>query len=285
MKIISPPEKIPFFWVDAFTDKPFRGNPAAVCLLEKPLNSEIMQAIASELGLSETAFVYPIQRKPIKNSSNFSLKWFTPKAEVKLCGHATLAAATVLFRELHVSAEQIIFETLSGELVAENLKEDILLDFPAESLRPFVVQSTLLDAIGIMHVEDVKFSNRLGMVLMRLSSAGEVYHLHPNFEMMRKHLDKAVSMGVIVTAKGDNHYDFVSRFFAPQLGIDEDPVTGSSHSVLAPYWSKILKKTTMSAYQASARGGKLQVTIDKRDRVRMLGQGFILVTGEMRLIE
>jgi PhzF family phenazine biosynthesis protein len=272
-----------FFWVDAFTHQPFRGNAAAVCILDAPVNTQIMQSIATEIGLSETAFVYGLNGTSIKKGKRFSLKWFTPKVEVELCGHATLASASVLFNEIEVAASELIFKTRSGELKAKKLDQSISLDFPAETFKPALVKQKLLDAIGISKIEDSQFSKRLGMLLIKLPSENDVRRLQPDFEGMNRELNKEVTMGVIVTSRGNQQYDFVSRFFAPKLGLNEDPVTGSSHSVLTPYWSRILGKTAMSAFQASRRGGELRVRLKPENRVEIAGETFILFSGKLRL--
>ncbi len=275
--------KTPLYWVDAFTDEPFRGNAAAVCILKKPLNAQVMQSIAAEMGISETAFIHSTEEKPLKESKNFSLRWFTPKVEVKLCGHATLAAAAVLFHEINVSATEVTFETKSGKLAAKNVADGICLDFPVETFKPVSAEPELLDATGITEAKDLQYSERLGMLLINLASEEELRNLQPDFERLKNAKTKENVNGIIITSKGKPPYDFVSRFFAPQLGINEDPVTGSAHSVLTPYWSKILAKTEMSAYQASARGGKLKVRLRPDNRVDIVGNTFTLMRGELHL--
>lgn len=275
--------KTPLYWVDAFTDEPFKGNAAAVCILEKPLTAKVMQFIASELCPSETAFVFSLEEKPLKESQIFSLRWFTPKVEIKLCGHATLAAASILFHELNVPANRIFFETKSGKLAAEKVAEDICLDFPVEACTSVNVEPEILDAIGIAEVKDAQYSERLGLLLVNMASEETLRTLQPDFEKLKAVKTKEKINGVIVTSKAKSPYDFVSRFFAPQLGINEDPVTGSAHSILTPYWSKILAKTEMSAYQASARGGKLAVRLRPDNRVNIIGQTYLVMRGELNL--
>jgi PhzF family phenazine biosynthesis protein len=275
--------KTPLYWVDAFTDEPFRGNAAAVCILKKPLNAQVMQSIAAEMGTSETAFIHSTEEKPLKESKNFSLRWFTPKVEVKLCGHATLAAAAVLFHEINVSVTEVTFETKSGKLAAKKVADGICLDFPVETFKPVSAEPELLDATGITEAKDPQYSERLGMLLINLASEEELRNLQPDFERLKNTKTKKNVNGIIITSKGKPPYDFISRFFAPQLGINEDPVTGSAHSVLTPYWSKILAKTEMSAYQASARGGKLKVRLRPDNRVDIIGNTFTLMRGELHL--
>ncbi|MFB3888073.1 MAG: PhzF family phenazine biosynthesis protein [Candidatus Bathyarchaeia archaeon] len=272
-----------FYWVDAFTDEPFHGNPATVCILTQPLSPTVMQSLAAEIGLSETAFVHSTEGKTPQESAKFSLRWFTPKVEVKLCGHATLASAAVLFQEVGVSAKEVSFETKSGRLSARQDEHGVSLDFPAETLKPAKADTAVLNALGIDAVEAVQFSERLGMLLLRVSGEDVVRRLQPDFDRLKATQNKETSMGVIVTARGNGPFDFVSRFFGPQLGINEDPVTGSSHSVLTPYWSRILAKREMLAYQASARGGKLRVRLRSDNRVDLVGEAFILIRGALRL--
>ena len=273
----------PFYWVDAFTDEPFSGNPAGVCAVDIELKPKIMQSIAAEIGLSETAFIQSLDRKDLTATERVSLRWFTPKAEVKLCGHATLASAAALFYEIRVQAHEVTFETLSGQLKAKKLTDGIDLDFPAETFHPATPKPELLKALGLDKVEDSQYSERLGMLLLRISSDEKLRALQPNFEHMKTHDQGRIGMGVIVTAHGKPPFDFVSRFFAPQLGIDEDPVTGSSHTVLTPYWSKIIGKTELTAYQASHRGGKLKVRLTSNGRVSIIGKAYILIKGRLHL--
>lgn len=282
MKSKNSQSTFPFYWADAFTDKPFKGNPAAVCIPKEPLPVQTMQSIAAELGLSETAFVWSTEKKPLKESKIFSLRWFTPKTEVKLCGHATLASAAVLFNEIKVATDQLVFETKSGKLSAKKLDEGVCLDFPVETYKPVTAEQDLLDALGIREIKDVQFSERLGMLLINVASEMALRNLQPDFECM-KQVQAKVGMGVIVTSRGKPPYDFVSRFFAPQLGINEDPVTGSAHCVLTPYWSKLLNKTEMTAFQASNRGGKLNVKLTKNNRVNLIGSTYVLIKGNMCL--
>jgi len=281
MKRHSRKNKIPIYQVDAFTDKPFRGNPAAVCLLQQQYEDSILQSIAAEMNLSETAFVYSLDKKPVKESRTFSLRWFTPEVEVSLCGHATLATAAVLFYDVSISTSKLTFETKSGKLTAHKDKDGILLNFPINEPVPINPHSDLLKAIGVANFKYAGYAKRAKKLLLHLPSEEEVKILKPNFELMKSITTKEDIMGVIVTSKGNPPYDFVSRFFAPWVGINEDPVTGAAHTVLAPYWSKILGKREMSAYQASPRGGKLIVRLDSNNRVNLIGSAVIVLKGEL----
>lgn len=272
---------IPVYHIDAFTDKIFKGNPAAVCLLNKKYPDRILQGIASEMNLSETAFVLPLEKKPIKQLDTFSLRWFTPKVEVPLCGHATLSAAAILFYDKKIITDKINFKTLSGNLTCKKLKESILLDFPAAKTEPLKPSLQLLKTIGITKYKNIVYSDERKTLLVHLDDASSVKVLLPNFELMKQIKVRKYICGVIVTSKGNKPYDFISRFFAPLLGVNEDPVTGSAHTILAPYWSKILGKQEMSAYQASVRGGALIVRTAPNNRVYLIGKAIIVAKGEL----
>lgn len=275
--------KIPIYQVDAFTEERFKGNPAAVCLLNKQYDDSILQNIAAEMNLSETAFLLPIEQKPLKESNIFSLRWFTPKVEVPLCGHATLASAAVLFYDIGISKNEIHFETKSGKLIAKREENGILLDFPCDEPEPIDSPFGLLEAMGIKEYKNSVFSRNAKKLLVHLSNEQFVKNLRPDFEEMMRVKTKEGIIGVIVTSPSSPPYDFISRFFGPWVGVDEDPVTGSAHTVLTPYWSKILGKKEMLAYQASARGGKLIVRLDSNNRVNIIGNAVIVLKGELYL--
>ena len=257
--------------VDAFTATPFQGNPAAVCVLTAPRDSQWMQYVAREMNLSETAFLIPRDR-------GFELRWFTPTTEVLLCGHATLASAHVLWTEGYLAPEQAAeFHTKSGILTARKLGNWIELDFPAT---PSVIDVTmpvgLEEALGTS-VQTVA-RNSLGL-LVEVGNQAIVEHLHPNFSQL---VDLGIAK-IVVTSQADaeTDYDFVSRFFAPGIGIHEDPVTGAAHCCLAPYWFDYLQKTQMLGYQASERGGMVKVVYDGGDRVSLSGQAITMMRGEL----
>jgi PhzF family phenazine biosynthesis protein len=271
------------YQVDAFTKMPFKGNPAAVCILQSKYEDSVLQSIASEMNLSETAFPYPLENKPLKETRAFSLRWFTPTVEVPLCGHATLATAAVLFYDIGTSAEGLIFKTKSGELSAKKDANGICLNFPSDEPRKIDAPKYLINAVGIADFKNVAYSEKTKTLLIHLFSEEEVKNLRPNYELMKTAKAKEEITGIIVTAKGKGPYDFVSRFFAPWLGINEDPVTGAAHTVLAPYWSKILKKREMSAFQASERGGELTVRLRSNGRVDLVGNAVIVLKGELYL--
>ncbi|MBD2292474.1 PhzF family phenazine biosynthesis protein [Anabaena sphaerica FACHB-251] len=254
--------------VDAFTNTPFKGNPAAVCVLATPQPDDWMQKVAQEMNLSETAFL-------IKKNGGFNLRWFTPTVEVPLCGHATLASAHVLWSEGHLSLNQEAhFHTKSGLLIAKLKGGWVELDFPVNHSKSIEPPSELNEVLGIAYKS--VYLNSLGY-LVEVESAELVRQMQPNFQQM-KNLPIA---NVIVTSIGDSEYDFVSRFFAPGLGIDEDPVTGAAHCCLAPFWRERLKKDEFLAYQASSRGGVVKVNYPGENRVFLAGQAITVMRGEL----
>ena len=259
--------RIKCWQVDAFADRAFAGNPAAVCWLEEAADPEWMQAVAAEMNLSETAFARRL-------NEGYELRWFTPVVEVDLCGHATLATAHALWSAGVVSDETLRFHTRSGVLSCVRANGWIELDFPATPAAASSPAMALLDGLGVepKFVGDSKF-----YTLVEVESADVVRSLKPDFGK----LGQAPTLGVIVTARSDDpRYDFISRFFAPALGVNEDPVCGSAHCVLAPYWAEKLGKTQLSAYQASARGGVLRLKFGG-DRVTLGGQAVTVWQGEL----
>ena len=252
--------------VDAFTDKPFSGNPAAVCVMEDPASERWMQRVAHEMNLSETAFLYPVD-------GSYSLRWFTPAVEVDLCGHATLASAHVLWEEGYVEeGAGIRFETKSGALRAERRGSWIELDFPARHVEATANPPGLAEALG---VEPVFIGKSIFDYLVEVATEEEVRVVEPDFRLLKMHKVR----GVMVTARADGpDYHFVSRFFAPGAGIPEDPVTGSAHCMLVPYWSERLGKKNLHAFQLSNRGGELFCT-DKGDRVSIGGRAATYLSG------
>ncbi len=257
--------------VDAFTSEPFKGNPAAVCLLDGPRDGGWMQKVAREMNLPETAFLIPA-------GDGFRLRWFAPRAEVDLCGHATLASAHVLWEEGILGPGEVArFETKSGPLSAEKKGDLIEMDFPAEPERAVECSPPMLEAaLGARpgYVGENRFD-----LLVELDSEETLRHLRPKFNLMKK----LPVRGVIVTCASDSpEYDFVSRFFAPALGVDEDPVTGSAHCCLGPHWARKLGKKDLVGYQASERGGIVRVRVgEDGDRVRLGGEAVTVLKGEL----
>jgi len=254
--------------VDAFTDKPFAGNPAAVCILPGPKDDRWMQDLAREMNLSETAFLH-------RENDGYRLRWFTPAVEVALCGHATLASAHVLWQDGHLAeGAQARFHTQSGLLTAERRGDWIELDFPATPAAPAQPPAGLAKALGV--VPQTVGRSRFDY-LVEVETEDVVRRLAPDFGT----LARAETRGVIVTSRASTPgFDFVSRFFAPRAGVNEDPVTGSAHCTLTPFWSQRLGKKEMVAYQASQRGGVVRVRLHG-DRVVLGGQAVTVLRGEL----
>jgi len=256
------------YQIDAFTDRPFAGNPAAVCVLAEAREASWMQHVASEMNLSETAFV-------VRRDDGFDLRWFTPAAEVDLCGHATLASAHLLWEiDLLKPGQEAVFFTKSGRLTARQHGGRIVMDFPAEPDAETAPPDGLTAALGVAP----RYVGRNRMdVLALLESDEAVRTLHPDMNLLAR-ID---TRGVIVTAPSDDEgYDFVSRFFAPRYGIAEDPVTGSAHCCLGPFWHRQWGKATLVGYQASARGGVVHVEV-AGDRVLLGGHAVTVMRGAL----
>jgi PhzF family phenazine biosynthesis protein len=263
--------KLNIYQVDAFTDQPFRGNPAAVCILPDKgngLDEAWMASVAAEMNLSETAFLRQVQ-------DGYHLRWFTPAVEVDLCGHATLASAHILYETGLVEKKQEArFQTKSGTLTARKVRDEIELNFPATPPEAIADIQGLAEALGVQAVDlgQSRFD-----YLVRVGSEAEVRGAKPDFVK----LHKLGVRGVMLTSQSESReFDFISRFFAPGAGIDEDPVTGSAHCCLGPYWGDILGKDQMVAYQASARGGVVRVRVDG-ERVFLGGKAVTVMVGEL----
>lgn len=261
---------LPFLQVDAFTSRRFHGNPAGVAPLDDWLDDDTLQAIAAEHNLSETAFIVASGNGASRSVANYEIRWFTPTVEVDLCGHATLAAAHALWEYAGVRAKAITFESRSGTLHATREAGLITLDFPAQPVEPCPrAARALAKALGREPAEVLRGKNYVAV----FESKRDVHELRPDFRALAE-LD---AMGVIVTAPAVGH-DFVSRYFAPAAGIDEDPVTGSAHCTLAPYWAERLGRSRLTAHQVSARGGELLCEV-VGDRVRLSGRAVTYLIG------
>ncbi|XP_077480739.1 phenazine biosynthesis-like domain-containing protein [Stigmatopora argus] len=286
--------EIPMFVVDAFTNLPFNGNPAAVCLLKQELSDEVYQNIAAEMNLSETVFITTINPwEDFTKDSRFHLRWFTPTTEVNLCGHATLASAAVLFKHQKNVNSAVVFETRSGDLTVVPRGEFLVMDFP---LNPPTKQSpddfkTLIKAaVGKHSVQDVYYSSTTKKLLLRLSDScyrSVLTSLQVNPEALLNSEKSGQVKGLIITVKGSpdhqSGYDFYSRYFAPWNGIPEDPVTGSAHTVLGSYWSEELGKKKMKAFQCSRRGGELELEVREDGRINIAGKSVTVLQGTMTL--
>ena len=256
--------ELTLYQIDAFTDRVFKGNPAAVCPLNDWLTDTDLQAIAEENNLSETAFYVPAE-------AGFHLRWFTPKAEVDLCGHATLATAFVIFNYSDYADETVKFETRSGELTVTKSDDLLVMDFPSQPGKPCTTPPLLVEGLGKTPIEVLSSEDYMAV----FENEEVLTALKPNFDTLSK-LDLR---GVMVTAKGKN-VDFVSRFFAPRYGINEDPVTGSAHCALTPYWSGKLNKTKLSARQVSKRTGYIECEL-KGNRVFLSGRAVKYMEGKI----
>ncbi len=258
--------KIPYYHIDAFTRLPFAGNPAGVCPLEDWLPDETLQKIAAENNLSETAFFAPA-------GDHYKLRWFTPAIEVDLCGHATLASGYVLTQYLGYAKPVIRFETRSGDIFVERQGDILTLDFPSRPGERQETPAALLDGLGREPLEVYRARDYLAV----FANQADILDIKPDQEQLAR-LD---CLGIIVTAPGEK-VDFVSRFFAPRAGIAEDPVTGSSHSTLIPYWARRLNKTQLTAQQRSARGGELFCEL-AGERVKIGGHAATYMRGEIEV--
>ncbi|MHB8771757.1 MAG: PhzF family phenazine biosynthesis protein [Syntrophales bacterium] len=256
--------KIPLYQVDAFTAKIFSGNPAAVCMLDSWIDDQRLQSIAMENNLSETAFL-------VRNGEGFDLRWFTPTTEVALCGHATLASAFVLFTCWNWPAKEIRFQTRkSGQLIVSRRNDLWEMDFPARPPQGRTAPAGIAEALGVSPVAVLGSAED---ILVVLDSEKTVQEVKPDFRA----LEQVECRGTIITARGSRS-DFVSRFFAPRVGVPEDPVTGSSHCVLIPYWAGVLHKKEMHALQLSKRGGEL-FCVDAGERVKISGRAILYLEG------
>lgn len=254
--------------VDAFTDTVFKGNPAAVCILDNQISDELMLNIAKENNLSETAFA-------IKDNSSYHLRWFTPKAEIDFCGHATLGTSYVIANFIEPECKNITFHTLSGNITVKVSDGLFTMDFPMYKLNPIAVTDKMTEAFGVRPVEAYLDRD----LLLVLGSEDEVINLCPNQEIM-KELD---GLCIAVTAKGQK-YDCVSRVFAPELNVPEDPVTGSTHCMIVPYWAEKLNKTAITAFQASERTGIMYAKL-QNDRVKISGSAVLFAVSEIQTLE
>ena len=264
----GPAVRVPIYQVDAFTNRRFAGNPAAVMVLKEFAQDAALQAVAAENNLAETAFL-------VADGSDYRLRWFTPAVEVPLCGHATLASAAVILELLEPQRTQVVFHTASGPLTVRREQGLYVMDFPVRRSERAAVSEALVKALGVRPLE--VWVNPYNYVVL-LADAGVLRALSPDMDAIAR-LDRA---GVIVTAPGDEGYDIVSRYFAPAKGIPEDPVTGSAHCALAPFWAPRLNKEAIWAYQASPRGGQLTCRL-KGDRVQLEGSCVHYMRGEAHI--
>ncbi|MDP1930701.1 MAG: PhzF family phenazine biosynthesis protein [Gammaproteobacteria bacterium] len=272
MSVLPNSSEVPAYIVDAFTGELFRGNPAAVVVLTHPASELWMQQVAAEFNLAETAFLVP------EASGRWQLRWFTPTTEVPLCGHATLASAHVLWNELGHRQEALIFTTRSGELTAARRNGTIALDFPAASVSVSSLEKTVIEALGVSPVEIAVTAQDL---LIEVDSVREVRLYQPDMQVIEALPWRALMLTARNNGGADAHVDFVSRFFAPSIGIPEDPVTGAMHCALVPYWAERLGKTHMIAEQCSTRGGLLHLE-NAAPRVVLAGEATTFLRGVLQ---
>lgn len=259
------------FQVDAFTHQPFRGNPAGVCVTKAWLSDDLMQKIASELNLSETAFAVP-------EGEHYRLRWFTPRTEVALCGHATLATARVLFES--TSQTELRFLTQSGELRVTRKGSELTMGLPLDTPEAAPQPIGLQEALGAQTISECRLGRSTRKLLVRLDNPAELAPLKPNFSLLAELERRLELRGFIATCEGAGEAHFLSRFFGPGVGVNEDPVTGAAHTLLAPYWSRKLGLRRMRAYQASPRGGWLDVELFD-DRVELTGSAVVVLESRL----
>ncbi|MBX2844044.1 MAG: PhzF family phenazine biosynthesis protein [Flammeovirgaceae bacterium] len=275
--------KIKTYQIDAFTNQPFKGNPAGVCILEEPMEENLMQFIAAEMNLSETAFFYPILNDSAYPQDFYNLRFFTPTVEIPLCGHATLATSKLLFHLNKVESGEIKFKTQKGILTIGEAEGKIEMDFPQDELIDCTPSEELLKVLGLKKVADSKFGVNTNFLLLRVDEVDSVKKLKPDYSQLLN-ISAGIDLeAVIVTALGDDPFDFSSRVFGPWVGIDEDPVTGSAHTVLGPYYAELLGKKSLNALQCSERTGELGLLISENNRIKISGEAVIVLEGYLNL--
>lgn len=283
--------KIPIFQVDAFTNESFKGNYAGVCPLSDILTDNQMQAIAAEMNLPETAFITQRDSENFQFGQNFNLRWFTPKNEIKMCGHATLASGHILFSHYKNIHHVIYFHTLSGILSVIQDNQKLSMDFPQNSPTEVNYSQLLSEIFGISSkmVINVSFDAMLGYLLVEIKNSDDLPIIKPDFNKMMELKEPEGITGIILTAEAGGKsqiypkYDFISRFFTPWYGINEDPVTGSSHTVLGPFWKTKLNKAQLKAFQCSQRGGSLELEVLDNDRIKINGYAVTVMEGTLYL--
>ncbi|WP_422359524.1 PhzF family phenazine biosynthesis protein [Reichenbachiella sp.] len=269
--------KIKAFTVDSFTDKPFQGNPAGVCLLDTAISEDLMQSIAKEFNLSETAFVL----KNDHQNNHYSIRYFTPTVEIDFCGHATLAASKVLMSE--EKHDYVNFTTHKAlKLSATKEEESVLMNFPLFDTKAYKVNQRLLDAFGITNPMAIQFAEALDMLVIEVENKEALLAIKPDYQEALESSDQVKEL-VVTTKSEDNDFDFYSRCFCPWIGINEDPVTGASHSVLAKYWSEKLNRKELSAYQLSERGGYLDLKITDPSTLEVRSNACIVFKGSLAI--
>lgn len=264
----------PVYFVNAFTDSFFKGNTAAVVVVDEYPEDASLQALAKEFGFSETAFVKRL------GFGKYDIRWYTPQTEVNLCGHATLAAAKALFHDAISQAKIILFNSRSGDLIARRFADEVQLDFPLDEPVKIASDNKIVKSLSQSNAEEILYAAQTKNLFVVYKDAETVQSLNPDFTAL-ENLKSDKIHGIIVTAKANNEYDYVCRYFAPWEGINEDPVTGSAQINLAPYWVKKLQKDVLKGCQSSSRGGEFTVEV-KDERVLIMGKAFIFLKGELK---
>ena len=274
-----------FYLVDAFTDQSFTGNPACVFLSKVPLEEEVMQMIAREFNLSETAFPVLLGSDDLETSNHFQLRWFSPIVEVPLCGHATLATAHILYSELKNASSSLSFSTLSGNLTVSKRGDCYVMDFPSGEPTPIDIDTEVISALHLdsESVQQMMYCPNPNKLLIEVDSEKQVRNLSPDFYQLTRISHKFNVGSIVVTSiSASMDYDFISRNFAPARGVNEDPVTGSAHVILGPYWQSKLNKKHMRAFQASNRGGFMDIEVKDNGRVHLVGKACTVAEGHLR---
>ena len=275
-----------FYLVDVFTDQMFAGNPACVLLGVNSLEDDIMQMIAREFNLSETAFPVPYDNTDFETSNHFHLRWFSPVVEVPLCGHATLATAHILYSELENKSPSLTFTTLSGDLTVSKTSDSYVMDFPLGKATPIDFDAEILSALRLQEesVQNMMYCPSPNKLLIEIDDDKLIRNLSPDFLKLTYISQKYDVGSIVVTSKSTStDYDFISRNFAPIRGVNEDPVTGSAHVILGPYWQNKLGKDKLRAYQASNRGGFMDVEVKESGRVSLIGMASTIAEGTLRI--
>ncbi|MFK7954337.1 MAG: PhzF family phenazine biosynthesis protein [Ekhidna sp.] len=262
----------PIYTVDSFTDQAMKGNPAGVCVLQNSIASEEMLKIAQELNLSETAFIYP-------ENDVFAIRYFSPVKEIPLCGHATLAASKILIEENGLSEARYMTKN-QVSLRATKRANQIVMEFPSYSTIPFEPSPKLIEALGIDKLHDARYNVENNMVML-VTDEKELIHLKPDFEALLRSNDYI--SGVLVTASSNDDYDFKSRYFWPWSGGNEDPVTGATHTFMAPYWGNVLQKNTLKSFQASKRTGFMEIELERNGKIDIIGNAVVVIKGTLTL--
>jgi PhzF family phenazine biosynthesis protein len=269
--------KIETYIVDSFTDKPFKGNPAGVCILTSELSDNEMQLIAKELGLSETAFI-----NKLIEENKYSIRYFSPKMEIPLCGHATLAASKVIFEKNEKSSKINFINIQKLDLSIQKIGEDIVMEFPVYGTIPQDTPKELLNALGIEKINNSEYNEETKILLLEIEESEILRNLTPDFEKLKTSHNSI--NGVLITALSDKlNYDFESRYFWPWSGTNEDPVTGGTHTFLAKYWGKRLNKTKMNSFQCSERTGFMELELINDNKLTIKSKAQIVLKGEVRI--